>query len=236
VRVQITVTRCEVPIETYRAIARGCAGGDASTRASGADRSSSRRTRSLEDVPKNCPQGKSCVAATRTIEAPSDTIPAKELWAVLARTSDPACRFGAGVRSRPHRFGKRLRYADAPTLRERGLNASARNLLPLLPRRHYTSGSRARSAALRRPSSPREKSRRTRRSSNPGRPESNFVRSPRPRKTELPFCCHELKTGACSHLVGFNEKAPFPGLFRGGRYWARTSDPQLVELVLSQLS
>jgi hypothetical protein len=24
--------------------------------------------------------------------------------------------------------------------------------------------------------------------------------------------------------------------FRGGRYWARTSDPQLVELVLSQLS
>jgi hypothetical protein len=26
------------------------------------------------------------------------------------------------------------------------------------------------------------------------------------------------------------------GGFRGGRYWARTSDPQLVELVLSQLS
>jgi hypothetical protein len=26
------------------------------------------------------------------------------------------------------------------------------------------------------------------------------------------------------------------GLFLGGRYWARTSDPQLVELVLSQLS
>ena len=26
------------------------------------------------------------------------------------------------------------------------------------------------------------------------------------------------------------------GLSRGGRYWARTSDPQLVELVLSQLS
>ncbi len=26
------------------------------------------------------------------------------------------------------------------------------------------------------------------------------------------------------------------GAFRGGRYWARTSDPQLVELVLSQLS
>ena len=26
------------------------------------------------------------------------------------------------------------------------------------------------------------------------------------------------------------------GAFLGGRYWARTSDPQLVELVLSQLS
>ena len=26
------------------------------------------------------------------------------------------------------------------------------------------------------------------------------------------------------------------GVSRGGRYWARTSDPQLVELVLSQLS
>jgi hypothetical protein len=29
---------------------------------------------------------------------------------------------------------------------------------------------------------------------------------------------------------------PFPAGFGGGRYWARTSDPQLVELVLSQLS
>ena len=29
---------------------------------------------------------------------------------------------------------------------------------------------------------------------------------------------------------------PFPAGFVGGRYWARTSDPQLVELVLSQLS
>ncbi len=32
------------------------------------------------------------------------------------------------------------------------------------------------------------------------------------------------------------EKAPLCRAFRGGRYWARTSDPQLVELVLSQLS
>jgi hypothetical protein len=27
-----------------------------------------------------------------------------------------------------------------------------------------------------------------------------------------------------------------PSIGRNGRYWARTSDPQLVELVLSQLS
>jgi pimeloyl-ACP methyl ester carboxylesterase len=32
-----------------------------------------------------------------------------------------------------------------------------------------------------------------------------------------------------------NEKPSFAGL-SDGRYWARTSDPQLVELVLSQLS
>ena len=33
------------------------------------------------------------------------------------------------------------------------------------------------------------------------------------------------------------KKTPrFAGLSRDGRYWARTSDPQLVELVLSQLS
>jgi hypothetical protein len=32
------------------------------------------------------------------------------------------------------------------------------------------------------------------------------------------------------------QKSPVSGAFRGGRYWARTSDPQLVELVLSQLS
>ena len=33
-----------------------------------------------------------------------------------------------------------------------------------------------------------------------------------------------------------HEKARVSGPFGGGRYWARTSDPQLVELVLSQLS
>ena len=31
-------------------------------------------------------------------------------------------------------------------------------------------------------------------------------------------------------------KSPVSRAFRDGRYWARTSDPQLVELVLSQLS
>ena len=35
---------------------------------------------------------------------------------------------------------------------------------------------------------------------------------------------------------GKQEKAPGSGAFLDGRYWARTSDPQLVELVLSQLS
>ena len=33
-----------------------------------------------------------------------------------------------------------------------------------------------------------------------------------------------------------NKTPAFAGVSRGGRYWARTSDPQLVELVLSQLS
>ena len=32
-------------------------------------------------------------------------------------------------------------------------------------------------------------------------------------------------------VVPHNKKAPFPGLFYG-RYWARTSDPQLVELAV----
>jgi hypothetical protein len=35
---------------------------------------------------------------------------------------------------------------------------------------------------------------------------------------------------------GVKEKGPVSGAFLDGRYWARTSDPQLVELVLSQLS
>jgi hypothetical protein len=35
---------------------------------------------------------------------------------------------------------------------------------------------------------------------------------------------------------GNSKKPCMRGLLRGGRYWARTSDPQLVELVLSQLS
>ena len=33
-----------------------------------------------------------------------------------------------------------------------------------------------------------------------------------------------------------HEKSPVSGASSDGRYWARTSDPQLVELVLSQLS
>jgi hypothetical protein len=36
--------------------------------------------------------------------------------------------------------------------------------------------------------------------------------------------------------TGENESPAFAGLSCHGRYWARTSDPQLVELVLSQLS
>jgi hypothetical protein len=36
-------------------------------------------------------------------------------------------------------------------------------------------------------------------------------------------------------LGGHEKPAVYSG-FLSGRYWARTSDPQLVELVLSQLS
>src|SRR5262249_21783699 len=39
--------------------------------------------------------------------------------------------------------------------------------------------------------------------------------------------------GGLSQLAGYGV---FPGVAASGRYWARTSDPQLVELVLSQLS
>ena len=35
---------------------------------------------------------------------------------------------------------------------------------------------------------------------------------------------------------GPRKNPPFPAGSPSGRYWARTSDPQLVELVLSQLS
>ncbi len=37
-------------------------------------------------------------------------------------------------------------------------------------------------------------------------------------------------------LAVAQRKSPVSGAFVSGRYWARTSDPQLVELVLSQLS
>ena len=40
----------------------------------------------------------------------------------------------------------------------------------------------------------------------------------------------------CMQMYAFNKKSPVSGAFLHGRYWARTSDPQLVELVLSQLS
>jgi hypothetical protein len=43
------------------------------------------------------------------------------------------------------------------------------------------------------------------------------------------------RIGPCP-VADQKEKAPASGAFRDGRYWARTSDPQLVELVLSQLS
>ena len=39
-----------------------------------------------------------------------------------------------------------------------------------------------------------------------------------------------------STTLSSETKPRLSGAFGGGRYWARTSDPQLVELVLSQLS
>src|SRR6266550_5952267 len=54
---------------------------------------------------------------------------------------------------------------------------------------------------------------------------------------------HEMSPAATRKLVAAlleprrETKAPHQqGFHRSGRYWARTSDPQLVELVLSQLS
>src|SRR5688572_12223367 len=59
--------------------------------------------------------------------------------------------------------------------------------------------------------------------------------------------CRTSATGArtrCEHFASttveaspaVKTKASVAGGFSSGRYWARTSDPQLVELVLSQLS
>jgi hypothetical protein len=50
------------------------------------------------------------------------------------------------------------------------------------------------------------------------------------------WCSHSVTTGRPSVFASANESPAFTGLSDGGRYWARTSDPQLVELVLSQLS
>ena len=52
-------------------------------------------------------------------------------------------------------------------------------------------------------------------------------------------CCHFVATPTVAARPGSpreDESPALAGLLRGGRYWARTSDPQLVELVLSQLS
>ena len=46
----------------------------------------------------------------------------------------------------------------------------------------------------------------------------------------------QLPTDALGVLAVVNKSPALAGLSEGGRYWARTSDPQLVELVLSQLS
>ena len=49
----------------------------------------------------------------------------------------------------------------------------------------------------------------------------------------------EAEIGDTDALTGRplqRKNPPFPAGSSYGRYWARTSDPQLVELVLSQLS
>jgi hypothetical protein len=51
-------------------------------------------------------------------------------------------------------------------------------------------------------------------------------------KQSLPFPCHLIRGVAQTE----SESPALAGLSGDGRYWARTSDPQLVELVLSQLS
>ena len=61
-----------------------------------------------------------------------------------------------------------------------------------------------------------------------------------PTPTTPPSPCSTRSLPARGHtrrlLTGKREKPRCAGLLGGGRYWARTSDPQLVELVLSQLS
>jgi hypothetical protein len=46
----------------------------------------------------------------------------------------------------------------------------------------------------------------------------------------------QTESRACRSTHAGQRKSPVSRAFPGGRYWARTSDPQLVELVLSQLS
>ena len=64
-----------------------------------------------------------------------------------------------------------------------------------------------------------------------GARETRRPRSPRPGPFG-PGLGHALAAAAFVE----NESPAFAGLSVSGRYWARTSDPQLVELVLSQLS
>ena len=52
----------------------------------------------------------------------------------------------------------------------------------------------------------------------------------------LTFDDHDRLRVGPVHVHRCQEKTPRERGFSGGRYWARTSDPQLVELVLSQLS
>src|SRR5579872_5358880 len=54
-----------------------------------------------------------------------------------------------------------------------------------------------------------------------------------------PRISHESRIGLLHRETAGSfqsKKRPVSSLFLDGRYWARTSDPQLVELVLSQLS
>jgi hypothetical protein len=64
---------------------------------------------------------------------------------------------------------------------------------------------------------------------DPGPLASCCARRPALARASIP--CHSQTRVALKK----QQKSPYAGLFYG-RYWARTSDPQLVELVLSQLS